>query len=233
MVRLTTSEMLLTMPDFYLDYRGLKSLAQEYPDNEMLQGRGPPGTHDIPLLKSVLGSVTKINDSATSSVDLPSFDKSQHSGFGDRSPTPIPLKGPIDIFILEGWSLGFEPRDSETLKQLHQQGRTAKKHSFSIIDQINQNLITFAGEINNRFDTHISIFPKSYNYVYKWRLQQEHHMKSGNGGKGMTDEEVEKFVDRYMPAYELYKGTDGRCGGLRLVFGEEREVLSVEELTRH
>jgi len=199
----------------------------------MLQGRGPPGTHDIPLLKSVLGSVTRINDSAASSVDLPSFDKSQHSGFGDRSHTPILLKGPIDIFILEGWSLGFEPRDSETLKQLQEQGRTAKKHSFSTIDQTNQNLITFAGEINNRFDTHVSIFPKSYDYVYKWRLQQEHHMKSGNGGKGMTDEEVETFVDRYMPAYELYKGTDGRCGGLRLVFGEEREVLRVEELSRH
>lgn len=220
------------MPDFYLDYRGLKSLAQEYPDNEMLQGRGPPGTHDIPLLKSVLSSVTKINASTASSVDLPSFDKSQNSGFGDRSASPIPLMGPIDIFILEGWSLGFEPLESGILKQLHRQGRTARKHPLNTIEQINQNLAIFAGEINHRFDTHISIFPESYDYVYKWRLQQEHHMKSGNGGKGMTDEEVEKFVDRYMPAYELYKGTDGRCGGLRIVFGKDREVLSVEELIR-
>ena len=198
----------------------------------MLQGRGPPGTHDISLLKSTLASVTKINESSSGFVDLPSFDKSQHSGFGDRSPAPISLKGPIDIFILEGWSLGFEALGSETLKQLHNKGRTAKKHPIETIEQINQNLKNFARDINNRFDTHISIFPKSYDYVYKWRLQQEHHMKAGNGGQGMTDEEVEKFVDRYMPVYEIYKGTDGRCGGLRIVFGEEREVLSVEDLCR-
>jgi pantothenate kinase-related protein Tda10 len=55
-------------------------------------------------------------------------------------------------------------------------------------------------------------------------------MKSGNGGRGMSDEEVEKFVDRYMPVYEVYQGTDGACGGLRLVFGEEREVLAVETI---
>ena len=31
-----------------------------------------------------------------------------------------------------------------------------------------------------------------YAYIYKWRLQQEHHMKAKNGGKGMTDEQVER-----------------------------------------
>jgi pantothenate kinase-related protein Tda10 len=177
-----------------------------------------------------LGSVKQINTSSSSTVDLPFFDKSQHSGFGDRSPDPLPLSGPIDIFILEGWSLGFAPLPLDKVKELYSQGRTAQHHPFSTIQQINDNLASFAAEINDRFDTHISIFPKSYDYVYKWRLQQEHHMKSGNGGKGMTDEEVEKFVDRYMPVYEIYKGTDGACGGLRLVFGKEREVLSVEEL---
>lgn len=55
-------------------------------------------------------------------------------------------------------------------------------------------------------------------------------MKANNGGRGMSDEEVEKFVDRYMPVYEVYKGTDGGCGGLRLVFGEDREVLDVQDL---
>jgi pantothenate kinase-related protein Tda10 len=140
------------------------------------------------------------------------------------------LTGPIDIFILEGWSLGFAPLPIDRVKELYAKGRTAQKHPFSTLEQINDYLKSFAGEINHRFDTHISIFPKSYDYVYKWRLQQEHHMKAGNGGRGMTDEEVERFVDRYMPVYEVYKGTDGACGGLRLVFGEGREVLSVEKL---
>ena len=32
----------------------------------------------------------------------------------------------------------------------------------------------------------------NYSVVYKWRLQQEHHMKAANGGRGMTDEDVKK-----------------------------------------
>lgn len=32
-----------------------------------------------------------------------------------------------------------------------------------------------------------------YDYIYKWRLQQEHNMKTANEGKGMTDEQVEKY----------------------------------------
>ena len=35
---------------------------------------------------------------------------------------------------------------------------------------------------------------KPYVHIYKWRLQQEHAMKAQNGGKGMTDEQVKKWV---------------------------------------
>ena len=33
-----------------------------------------------------------------------------------------------------------------------------------------------------------------YDYIYKWRLQQEHDMKSRNGGKGMSDEQAAKIL---------------------------------------
>jgi len=29
-----------------------------------------------------------------------------------------------------------------------------------------------------------------YEFIYEWRLQQEHNMKAKNGGRGMTDEQV-------------------------------------------
>ena len=32
--------------------------------------------------------------------------------------------------------------------------------------------------------------------IYKWRLQQEHTMKASNGGRGMSDEQVTRWVDR-------------------------------------
>ena len=39
-----------------------------------------------------------------------------------------------------------------------------------------------------------------YTHVYKWRIQQEHHMKARNGGKGMTDEQVVAYeISSYHP----------------------------------
>lgn len=69
-----------------------------------------------------------------------------------------------------------------------------------------------------------------YDYIYKWRLQQEHDMKARNGGKGMSDQQVEKcvcllhhgsvpdlfdlrFVDRYIPGYVFF-GDGVTQGGL-------------------
>lgn len=40
-------------------------------------------------------------------------------------------------------------------------------------------------------------------WVYEWRREQEHKLKDERG-QGMSDAEVEDFVDRYMPVYELF-----------------------------
>lgn len=43
-------------------------------------------------------------------------------------------------------------------------------------------------------------------------------MKARNGGKGMTDEQVKVFIDRYIPGYHFFGdgiiagGTDPRSG---------------------
>eukprot|EP00981_Chlorochromonas_danica_P005917 scaffold1236_cov170-Ochromonas_danica.AAC.8 len=39
--------------------------------------------------------------------------------------------------------------------------------------------------------------------VYEWRLEAEQAMRRQRGA-GMTDEQVQRFVDRYMPAYRCY-----------------------------
>jgi len=95
------------------------------------------------------------------------------------------------------------------------------------------------------FDAFIQIKPVEshpYDYIYKWRLQQEHNMKAANGGRGMTDAQVEKFVDRYIPGYVFFGdgivqgGLDeqGRHqsppwlgSGLCIQIGESREVVHV------
>jgi D-glycerate 3-kinase len=211
------------LKDFYLPYTGLKALAAEYPNNALLAGRGPPGTHDIPLLRSTLSAVRE-----NTSVELPIFDKSLNDGYGDRSTATITAQEPVDVFLLEGWSLRFEPCSQTDLESNWRKGRVAQSHPFKSMLQINDNLSAFSHAIHHHFDIHIAIRPQKYDYVYQWRLEQEHHMMRENGGKGMSDEAVRAFVDRYMPCYELY-GAQAIDRGMVLEYGERREVVNVRE----
>jgi D-glycerate 3-kinase len=105
------------------------------------------------------------------------------------------------------------------------------------------------------FDAFIHIDAADTKWVYEWRLQAERKMRQEKG-KGMTDEQVIKFVDgctykmslfplRYTstssltpdyPAYELYTETlrngifsdPGRQ--LRLIVGKTRRVESVHRI---
>ncbi|WWC86579.1 uncharacterized protein L201_001456 [Kwoniella dendrophila CBS 6074] len=201
-----------SLDDFYLDRHGLDRVAEEYPTNRMLQGRGPPGTHDTQLLKSVLQQLVTPSDQPPShSIALPIFDKSLYDGRGDRSKSTLSIN----------------------CNEIDESGRTARKHEWDSILEINQHLSILNKDINGYFDCHISITPLDLNYIYDWRLQQEHHMKRENGGLGMSDDEVRLFVDRYMPCYELYGNEEIELDHLKLVYGEDREVVKIEEMSNH
>ncbi|WWC59808.1 uncharacterized protein I303_102370 [Kwoniella dejecticola CBS 10117] len=220
-----------SLDDFYLDRTGLDGLAQAYPNNKMLQGRGPPGTHDSALLARTLQQIHDHDLTEPSSVSLPIFDKSLFSGRGDRSQSTIPITPEeLDVFLLEGWSLGFQSLPKERLKTQWDKGRTAKGHSWESVMQVNENLAELNRNVNTYFDCHVSITPLDLDYIYTWRLQQEHHMKRDNGGIGMTDDEVRLFVDRYMPCYELYGEEPVDINNLKLFYGPDREVVEVQEI---
>jgi len=225
--------------DLYKTNQGLKDIASHHPDNKLLAGRGPPGTHDPQLAMDVLTAVQRVNQ-GNPTVKLPIFDKSLCGGQGDRSSESVDVKGPLDVFILEGWSMGFAALSEEELRQRYE-SKTSLSDTSYFLDQPLSSLITlnsylsdFSSQVYPPFSTIVQIEPDSYRYVFAWRLEQERNMKRANGGKGMTDEQVQAFVERYMPGYELWK--EGVWGqerpwagkGLRLRYGKDREVIKVE-----
>lgn len=213
------------MPDFYLSYTSLRALSQANPANPMLAGRGPPGTHDVDLLVNVLSAIST-RPAVCAATELPTFDKSLHGGYGDRTSDTIQITGPLDVFVLEGWSMGFAPISDVAIEQKQRHSRVAVTHSRTTLEQVNALLGSFALSVYPFFDAHIGIRPQSFDYVYTWRLEQEHHLKMRNGGAGMSDHEVRAFVDRYMPCYELYGYSPPRVPSLILEYGEERQVVS-------
>ncbi|WVO12726.1 hypothetical protein L204_100334 [Cryptococcus depauperatus] len=232
----------LSIDDLYKTRQGLKEIAQKHHDNVLLAGRGLPGTHDVGLAVEILEKVRALNDTPNSTVEFPIFDKSLYNGEGDRSSMTTKVIGPLDVFVLEGWSMGFAALSETDLEKAYTQPSPVSpttsrtfftSHPISSIRTINSYLAAFASSVYPYLISFIQIEPESYEYVFEWRLEQEHHMKAKNSGKGMTDEQVAKFVERYMPGYELWKGgiwaerVPWRDCCLKLKFGKHRDLIKI------
>ena len=57
--------------------------------------------------------------------------------------------------------------------------------------------------LHSLFDAWLVIALSDINLVYKWRLDAEKRMRS-SGKPGLTDAQVEDFINRFMPAYQAY-----------------------------
>jgi D-glycerate 3-kinase len=173
-------------------------------------------------------------------LELPIFDKSQNGGKGDRSSSTVSIETPIDVFILEGWSMGFQPLGEDNLTRRYQAALSSQEsthpnhlkpaflsHSLQSLLHVDDYLSAASKILYPSFSLLIQIRPESYTYVYDWRRQQEHHMIATRG-TGMSDAEVDAFVGRYMPGYELWSGSRWKGNSLTLMYGKDREVLAVE-----
>ena len=215
----------LSIDDIYLPHAGLTALARAHPLNRLLQGRGQPGTHDLGLGNALLQKIRKINESVdgTAQVELPVFDKSLFGGEGDRLSHGKILRPPVDVFILEGWCVGFYPTSTSLIEERWNGDVSGLEDCFDMksfvrvedVLAINEQLKAYVAwwemldafiqvsvrfmhpAIDRRYVEYCQIKGPSsspYKIIYKWRLQQEHDMKSRNGGRGMTDEQVKASV---------------------------------------
>ena len=230
----------MSIDDFYLPHAAQRRLAAALPANPLVQHRGQPSTHDLPLIFSVFFDLR-----AGEKVKLPSYDKSAHNGQGDRSPVEcwelINESGKLKtkIVIFEGWCVGFRSLARAKLQDKWNDAvRQRKDGNYSgrlgwnrleDIEHVNECLIQY-DSLTDQLDGLIHLDAADPLFVYGWRLEQETQLRA-SVGKGMSDEQVNRFVDGYYPAYELYteelragavKHSEGRQ--LRLIIGQDRKV---------
>ncbi|KAI8149199.1 P-loop containing nucleoside triphosphate hydrolase protein [Fennellomyces sp. T-0311] len=201
-----------SLDDLYLTREDQAKLAAANPDNKLLQQRGQPGSHDLRLAQRTFKDLL---DPDCASAAIPSYDKSCFGGLGDRRDKAQwkTVYAPYDIILFEGWSQGFKPLPPAELKRMYSEatGRMSLQ-PLSSLEQINRYLAQYESDLYSFFDIFIHLSPADPEQVYKWRLQQEHHMKATRGVDGMADDAVRAFVDTYMPAYELYLPRLDRVG---------------------
>ncbi|KAG1700350.1 hypothetical protein DVH05_012151 [Phytophthora capsici] len=177
----------MSLDDVYWKYEQQVALAKANPDNPLLQYRGNPGTMDVPFLMDLVRECK----TSTQEIALPRYDKSQHSGRGDRAPVSEwdRQQGPLDVLLIEGWCMGFQSVDdtsdlSENMKTVNKELRAFDK---------------FYEEL----DGLVVIKIDNLDWVYQWREQPEQLLREAKK-PAMTPDEVRDFVDRFMPAYKTY-----------------------------
>ncbi|KAF9360704.1 hypothetical protein BGX34_007608 [Mortierella sp. NVP85] len=205
--------------DLYLPYTEQEALSQRHPDNELIEYRGLPGTHDVQLGASTFHAICAANQQMASDhpqrerviVPIPTYNKALHSGRGDQVPQDQwpQVEAPFDVVLFEGWSLGFKSiREPQILLEMYRQRSTfppyyLAKHPFSSLDTVNQALEAYEKEWYNYLDVFVHLSAPNLATIFKWRAEQEKDLWAKKGS-GMTEDQVREFVSRFMPAYEVY-----------------------------
>lgn len=179
-----------SIDDFYLTRKEQQALF-ERERNPLLEFRGNPGTHDVELGVKVLSQLKY--GKANERVAIPRYNKAAWNGLGDRFPVEEwqQVECPVDVVLLEGWCLGFQPIEDEE----HQ-----------LIDRrlvaINRHLKAYQ-KWYDMLDGWLVIEIEDLDWIYEWRAQAEDMLRMQNKG-AMTAEQVRDFVSRFMPTYQQY-----------------------------
>ncbi|XP_009128426.1 D-glycerate 3-kinase, chloroplastic isoform X1 [Brassica rapa] len=186
----------ISIDDFYLTAQGQAKLREENSGNALLEYRGNAGSHDLPFSVETIEALTQLTKDGMK-MKVPRYDKSAYSGRGDRADaTTWPeVEGPLKVILFEGWMLGFKPLPAEAVKAVDPQ-----------LETVNKNLEAYYEAWDKYINAWVVIKIKDPSYVYRWRLQAEIAMRQA-GKPGMSDDEVNDFVSRYLPAYKAYLPT--------------------------
>ncbi|KAJ5373738.1 hypothetical protein N7517_005744 [Penicillium concentricum] len=143
----------------------------------------------------------------------------------------------VKVVIFEGWCVGFRAWDDQTLRAKWEAAVRQKENGeydgrlghvkFEDVKAINDALKRYdvltewvssaigdctiktlanRGFRRSKLDALIHIDAENPHFVYEWRQEQERTLHAAKG-TGMTEDQVNHFVDGYYPSYELFTET--------------------------
>lgn len=183
----------LSLDDFYLTRAQRTALAEEV--HPLLQTRGVPGTHDVPLL---LETLSALGEQGGGQVAVPRFDKARDDRADPQRWTRV--NAPLDVVILEGWCLGASAQPAQKLNLPINTLERDEDPEGIWRSYANTCLREDYGPLHDRLDLWVMLAAPGFDQVLRWRSEQEQKLRDAVGGEGpglMSEMQLQRFVAHY------------------------------------
>lgn len=180
----------LSLDDLYLGHGERQRLAREV--HPLLATRGVPGTHDVALGLAVLDGLARPGQTL-----LPAFDKATD----DRGPQGVPVDGPVDVILFEGWCVGALPQ-ADVRAPINPLERERDPDG-AWRTFVNDALAGPYQALFARLGLLVLLKAPSFEVVLAWRQEQEAKLRArlaregGDLKRAMTDGQVADFIAHY------------------------------------
>ncbi len=183
-----------SLDDFYLTRRQRQLLAADV--HPLLSTRGVPGTHDVPLLETVLDNLLNQR-----SCKIPRFDKLTDERCSNVQWAAVTQA--VDIILLEGWCVNSPVQhESELIDPVNELEKNEdsdgvwRHFANHALKEYHQRIFEFSD-----FDIMLDSF--DFSRVYEWRLLQEKKLQAKSMQPGSTVHLMDKHVlKRFIQHFE-------------------------------
>jgi len=204
----------VSLDDYYLPRRDRLALAARI--HPLLATRGPPGSHDVPLLMQALCQVR-----AGQTVALPRFDKLADDRLAPQHWHP-PAR--IDVLVLEGWCVGARAQPTALLRASLNALEADEDPAAIWRTHANQALAGAYQRLWNRLDALAFLAAPDWETVPRWRAEQEAGLTRAAGRTGMDTAAIARFCDHYERLTRWQLATTPQIAGLTLHLDAARQV---------
>ena len=190
----------LSIDDFYFTRNERLNLASSI--HPLLETRGVPGTHDIPLAMKVMGELK--DQKAHENTHIPRFNKAAD----DRHNPELwgDITGKVDVIIFEGWCVGLPPQDKAALSTPCNDLEKNEDTNLFWRSYVNNQLAEGYQTLFSIIDDLLVLQAPSFDVVYEWRLLQEQKLINSLQAKGslhkgsriLGNKKVKRFISHYQ-----------------------------------
>ena len=172
----------LALDDYYLPRAERLALAARV--HPLFETRGPPGTHDVALLRDHLIAL-----GGPGAVDVPRFEKGRDDRVGTRR-----IEGPCDLVVVEGWCVGARSVEEAALVEPCNALEREADPDGHWRRHANEQLGSGYAELFALLEAIVFLRAPDLAAVRRWRLEQEAERPDH---QRMDAVAIDRFVEHY------------------------------------